>query len=180
MLRDASTWWPAEGWRSAGWPESVGVMMTAYCPSGTKEKAPRTIVGANLTFSAARTSICTTTRSRVATKQVKFPLQDHGDKPTGPHEQHVLRLIISDYRWVANCGTGTLWYEANDMDDKDIASFALLDTLTRWDAPPRWHLAQNPVTTRWCGTRCSRSVGNTTSKLCAKVVERSLTGMLEQ
>jgi hypothetical protein len=54
-----------------------------------------------------------------------FRGQDHEDKPTGPHEQPVLRLIISDYRWVANCGMGTFWHEANDMDDKDIASFAL-------------------------------------------------------
>jgi hypothetical protein len=55
MLRDASTWWPAEGWRSAGWPKSVGVVMAVYCPSGTTEKAPRTIVGANLTLRSIET-----------------------------------------------------------------------------------------------------------------------------
>jgi len=57
---------------------------------------------------------------------------------TGPHEhEHELRLIISGYRWVASSSMGTFWHEASDLlDDKDnIASFALLDTLTRWMLP---------------------------------------------
>jgi hypothetical protein len=50
-----------------------------------------------------------------------------------PHE---LRLIISGCRWVASSSVGSFWYEASDLGPKDVASFALLDTFTRW--LPRW------------------------------------------
>src|ERR1700743_2395483 len=75
-------------------------------------------------------STSTTARSHVVTTQ---QWRDDDDEPdaTGPHEQHELRLIISSYRWMASSNMGTFWHEARDLDDKDIASFALLDTLTR-------------------------------------------------
>jgi hypothetical protein len=70
---------------------------------------------------------------------------------TGQHEhEHELRLIISGYRWVASSKMGTFWHDASDLDDKDdIASFALLDTLTRW-LLPHWqggplHVRTNDV-----------------------------------
>jgi hypothetical protein len=103
----------------------------------------------------ASTSTSTTTRNRVVTTQLGFPWQDDDeDEPeagaiidhsllvalpnnatTEPHE-HELRLIVSGYRWVASSNIGTFWHEASDLDDEDIASFALLDTLTRW--LPHW------------------------------------------
>ena len=80
-------------------------------------------------------SASTSARSRVVPTQLEFPW--HGEaEPTRPHGQHELRLIISNHRWVASCDMGTFWHEANDLDDKAIASFALLDTFTRW--LPHW------------------------------------------
>ena len=92
-------------------------------------------------------STSTSARSRGATSQPEFPWHDEVGS-TGPHEQHELQLIISSHRWVACCNMGTFWHEANDLDDKDIASFALLDTLTRW--LPHWqsgilHIRTNDV-----------------------------------
>jgi len=95
----------------------------------------------------ASASASTTVRSRVVTTQLEVPYDE--DEPTGPHKhEHELRLIISGYRWVASSNIGTFWHEANDLDDKDIASFALLDTLTRW--LPHWqggilHVRTNDV-----------------------------------
>ena len=157
------------------------------------------------------TSISTTVHSRVVSSQFEFPWQDdeddesgmittidHGQPVTllpentntsGPHEYelHELRLIISDYRWVASSNMGTFWHEASDLDDKDIASFALLDTLTRW-LLPHWqggvlHIRTNDV----CILRGIRGdyphsgVWNAVRSLCgqydvelsAEVVERS-------
>jgi hypothetical protein len=94
----------------------------------------------------------------VVSTQFKFPWQDDKDEEpeaittmdhgqpvtllpkntytTGPHEhENEMRLIISGYRWVASSNMGTFWHEASDLDEKDIASFALLDTLTRWLLP---------------------------------------------
>jgi hypothetical protein len=109
---------------------------------------------------------------------------------TGPHKgegEYELRLIISGYRWVASSNMGTFWHEASGLDDKDIASFALLDTLTRW-LLPHWrgsalHIRTNDV----CVLRGIRGdyphsgVWNAVRSLCgqydvelsAKVVERS-------
>lgn len=132
-------------------------------------------------------SASTTARSRFAT-QFEFPWQDLENELTGPHEQqHELRLIISGHRWVASSNIGTFWHEANDLDDKDIASFALLDTLTRW--LPHWrggilHVRTNDV----CALRGIRGayshsgVWHAVWSLCeqydvqlsAKVVEPSL------
>lgn len=104
-------------------------------------------------------STSTTVHSHAVTSktQLEFPWQDDESEPsfnhgqpvaflprnntnaTGPHEHEPeLRLIISGYRWVASSNMGTFWHEASDLgDDKDaIASFALLDTLTRW--LPHW------------------------------------------
>jgi hypothetical protein len=145
-------------------------------------------------------------RSRVVATQLGFPWQgDDEDEPeaiatidrsppvallnnatTGPRE-HELRLIITGYRWVASSDMGTFWHEASDLDDKDIASFALLDTLTRW--LPHWqggilHVRTNDV----CvvrgirGAHCDSSVvwhavrslcGQYDVQLNAKVVEPS-------
>jgi hypothetical protein len=157
----------------------------------------------------ASTSTSTTVHSRVVSTQLEFPWQDdedvttidHGQpvallpksnntNTTGPHE-HELRLIISGYRWVASSNMGTFCHEASDLDDKDIiASFALLDTLTRW-LLPHWqggtlHVRTNDV----CilrgirgGAAYSHSGGtwNAVRSLCeqydvelsAKVVQRS-------
>ena len=164
----------------------------------------------------ASTSTSTTVHSRVVSTQLEFPWQDdeddgpeaittigHGQpvallpkntNTTGPNErEHELRLIISGYRWVASSNMGTFWHEASDLDDKDIASFALLDTLTRW-LLPHWqgsslHVRTNDV----CILRGIRGdyshsgVWNAVRSLCgqydvelsAKVVERpSSSGML--
>ncbi|KAI9507131.1 hypothetical protein F5148DRAFT_1207825 [Russula earlei] len=48
------------------------------------------------------------------------------------HTVHELRLTISGYRWMASSVVGTFRSEARDMEAEDIATFALLDTLTRW------------------------------------------------
>jgi len=104
------------------------------------------------------TSTNTTVHSRVVSTQLEFRSQDDEDDEdeaittidrgepvaflsnttmTGPLVHgHELRLIISGHRWVASSNMGTFWHEASDLDDKDIASFALLDTLTRW--LPHW------------------------------------------
>lgn len=155
-------------------------------------------------------STSTTMHSRVINTQLEFPWQDNEDDQleaittidygqpvtllpknaytTGPHErEHELRLIISGYRWVASSNMGTFWHEASDLDDKDIAPFALLDTLTRW-LLPHWqgstlHVRTNDV----CVLRGIRGdyshsgVWNAVRSLCgqydvelsAKVVERS-------
>ena len=79
----------------------------------------------------------TTRHSHVITTQLDFPWQGEFelDVTAGQHAQHELRLIISGYRWEAHSNMGTFQYEARDLDEKDIASFALLDTLTRWLLP---------------------------------------------
>jgi hypothetical protein len=156
----------------------------------------------------ASTSTSTTMHSRVAGSQFEFQWEDdeddepeaittidHGQPVTllprntstsRPHE-HELRLIISGYRWVASSNMGTFYHEASDLDDKDIASFALLDTLTRW-LLPHWrggalHISTNDV----CVLRGIRGdyshsgAWNAVRSLCgqydvelsAKVVERS-------
>jgi hypothetical protein len=133
----------------------------------------------------------TAVHRRVLSTQLEFPWQDDEPKAittTGPRErEHELRLIISGYRWVASSNMGTFHHEAGDLDDKDIASFALLDTLTRW-LLPHWqggalHVRTNDV----CVLRGIRGdyshsgVWNAVRSLCgqygvelsAKVVERS-------
>jgi hypothetical protein len=146
------------------------------------------------------TSTSTTVHSRVISTQFQFPCQDEEDdyhgqpvafppkntNTTGPHEhEHELRLIISGYRWVASSHMGTFWHEASDLDDKDIAPFALLDTLTRW--LPHWQGGALQVRTNdVCVLRGIRGdyshsgVWNAVRSLCgqydvelsAKVVER--------
>lgn len=93
--------------------------------------------------------------SRAISTQFKFPFQDEVEvestNTTEPHEhehEHELRLIISGYRWAASSNMGTFWHEASDLDNRDIAPFALLDTLTRW--LPHWqggalHVRTNDV-----------------------------------
>ncbi|KAH9957211.1 hypothetical protein BC827DRAFT_715020 [Russula dissimulans] len=49
---------------------------------------------------------------------------------------HHLRLTISGFRWAASSLVGTFRSETSGFDTEDIASFALLDTLTRW--LPHW------------------------------------------
>lgn len=44
---------------------------------------------------------------------------------------HRVQIVITGYQWVVKSPVGTLWYQAGDMDDKDIASFAVIDALTR-------------------------------------------------
>jgi hypothetical protein len=166
----------------------------------------------------ASTSTSTTVHSRVVSTQLGFPWQDDEDDEAGaittidhcqlapvalllknanttrPHEhEHELRLIISGCRWVASSNMGTFWHEASDLDNKDdVASFALLDTLTRW-LLPHWqgttlHVRTNDV----CVLRGIRGdyshsgVWNAVRSLCgqydvelsAKVVERSSSGIL--
>lgn len=150
--------------------------------------------------------------SRVVSTQFEYPWQDdEDDEPgaittidhgqpvtflpkntntTGPHEhehEHELRLIISGYRWVASSNMGTFWHEASDLDEKDITSFALLDTLTRWLLPHRQGGALHVRTNDVCVLRGIRGgyshsgVWNTVRSLCgqynvelsAEVVERS-------
>lgn len=43
---------------------------------------------------------------------------------------HKLHIAINDSHWVAT-GVGTVWYEAQDLEDDDIAAFAVIDALTR-------------------------------------------------
>ena len=169
--------------------------------------------GLGSTHGQASASTSTMVHSRVVRTQPEFPWQDdehdeaeaiatmdHGrlepvarlHKTTGPHE-HELRLIISGYRWVASSNIGTFWHEANDLDDKEnIASFALLDTLTRW-LLPHWqggtlHVRTNDVCV-FRGIRGDYShsgVWNAVRSLCgqydvelsASVVERSSSGIL--
>jgi hypothetical protein len=46
---------------------------------------------------------------------------------------HQLQIAIDNYRyrWAMKAHVGTLWYQAGDLDDNDIASFAVMDALTR-------------------------------------------------
>ena len=146
--------------------------------------------------------------SRVASSQFEFQWQDdEDDEPEAittigygqpvtllskntntsrPHE-HELRQIISGCRWVASSNMGTFYHEASDLDDKDIASFALLDTLTRWLLPHWQGGTLNIRTNDVCVLRGIRGdyshsgVWNAVRSLCgqydvelsAKVVERS-------
>jgi hypothetical protein len=43
---------------------------------------------------------------------------------------HTLRIAITDNHWLAT-GVCTVWYEARDLEDGDIAPFAVIDALTR-------------------------------------------------
>jgi len=45
---------------------------------------------------------------------------------------HKLNIVITDNHWVANGHMGTIWYEAQELEDEDVASFAMIDTLTRF------------------------------------------------
>ncbi|KAI0282910.1 hypothetical protein BC826DRAFT_1179817 [Russula brevipes] len=49
---------------------------------------------------------------------------------------HELRIVVTEDQWVAKCKLGRLWYDASNLADKDVAPFAMLDTLTR--VLPRW------------------------------------------
>lgn len=86
--------------------------------------------------STSTSTSATVHTSRVISTQFKFPFQDDSDENTNttePHgHEHELRLVISGHRWVASSNMGTFWHEASVLDNKDIAPFALLDTLTRW------------------------------------------------
>jgi hypothetical protein len=64
--------------------------------------------------------------------QSKLPEQVH-DSALPVHE---LCIVITGGQWVAKCQLGRLWYDANNLADKDVAPFAMLDTLTR--VLPRW------------------------------------------
>jgi len=84
-------------------------------------------------------------RNRVVATQFEFEvivnhlLALHDPAGTPEHIElpiHDLRLIISGFCWVANSSVGTFRSEASDFDADDVASFALLDTLTRW--LPHW------------------------------------------
>jgi len=58
----------------------------------------------------------------------------HGNVPFTPKPDsaplHKLHIAITDNHWVAT-GVGTVWYEARDLEDEDIAPFAVIDALTR-------------------------------------------------
>ena len=145
-------------------------------------------------------SASTTVHSHMVNTQFEFPWQDDKPEPTinhgqpvtfllknntnasGPHEHEPeLRLIITGYRWVASSNMGTFWHEASDLgDDKDaIASFALLDTLTRW--LPHWqgrgtlHVRTNDV----CVLRGIRGAAASYSHSSVWSVVRSLCGQYD-
>jgi len=157
------------------------------------------------------TSTSATLHTHAITTRLEFPSWHGDDEPgaitTIDHNQPIvpfpnnaattgrgeneLRLIISGYRWVASSNVGTFWHEASDLDDKDIASFALLDTLTRW--LPHWQGGTLRVRTNdVCVLRGIRGayshsgVWHAVQSLCgqydvelsAKVVERSSPGNL--
>jgi hypothetical protein len=104
-----------------------------------------------LDFTHGQAGTSTGTQGRAIAARLQFSWQDDPEaivnklvflrntarppEPTNlfPHE---LRLIISGCRWVASSSVGSFWYEASDLGPKDVASFALLDTFTRW--LPRW------------------------------------------
>jgi hypothetical protein len=44
---------------------------------------------------------------------------------------HPLQIAISNCYWLATGEMGTVWYEAQDLDDGDIPPFAVIDALTR-------------------------------------------------
>jgi len=134
-------------------------LVTYYCNMDTNRSrradnltyevldAAATLCSFKLGSAYEQASTSTSALSRVVPTQLEFPWHDEVD-PTGPREQHELRLIISSHRWVASCNMDTFWHEANDLDDKAIASFALLDTFTRW--LPHWqggilHVRTNDV-----------------------------------
>ncbi|KAI0303695.1 hypothetical protein B0F90DRAFT_1708258, partial [Multifurca ochricompacta] len=59
-------------------------------------------------------------------------------KVVEPDERPVyeLRLVINRDHWAVRSSLGNFWYEAADLDDRNIPCFALLDALTRW--LPHW------------------------------------------
>jgi hypothetical protein len=136
-------------------------------------------------------SASSTTRSnRVITTQLDFPWDDELEPDaTGPHKsQHELRLIISGYRWEAHSNMGTFQHEARDLDEKDIAPFALLDTLTRW-LLPHWrggilHVRTNDVCVLRgiqggdCGSYSG--VWNAVQSLCGQYDVRLSANVVEQ
>jgi hypothetical protein len=44
---------------------------------------------------------------------------------------HKLHIAVSDCYWLSTGEMGTVWYEAQDLDDGDIPPFAVMDALTR-------------------------------------------------
>ncbi|KAI0287714.1 hypothetical protein BC826DRAFT_739786 [Russula brevipes] len=65
---------------------------------------------------------------------------------------HELSIVITEDQWVAKCELGRLWYDANNLADKDVAPFAMLDTLTR--VLPHWsggilHIHTSDVQLLW-------------------------------
>jgi hypothetical protein len=132
----------------------------------------------------------TTQHSHVDTTQLDFPWQDEfePDATAGLRAQHELRLTISGYRWEAHSNMGTFQQEARDLDEKDIAAFALLDSLTRW-LLPHWqggtlHIRTNDV----CVLRGIRGgdygsysgVWNTVRSLCEQYDVRLSANLVEQ
>lgn len=144
-------------------PESFDATTHAQCRCG---------LGSAHGHASTSTGTRTVAHSRVVGTQLGFPWQDDEDEEAGAittidygqlepvallpkdteqhgHE-HELRLIISGCRWVASSSIGSFWHDASDLDNKDdIASFALLDTLTRW-LMPHWqggtlHVRTNDV-----------------------------------
>jgi hypothetical protein len=53
-----------------------------------------------------------------------------------PVPVHQVCIVITGDQWVAKCELGRLWYDANNLAEKHVAPFAILDTLTR--VLPHW------------------------------------------
>jgi hypothetical protein len=69
-----------------------------------------------------------------------------------PVPVHQVCIVITGGQWVAKCELGRLWYDASNLAEKDVAPFAILDTLTR--VLPHWsggilHINTNDVQLLW-------------------------------
>lgn len=62
----------------------------------------------------------------IAVKDRPFP-----EAPVIPEPTRKVQITISGHRWVALTFVGMLWYQAGDLDERDVPSLAVIDTLTR-------------------------------------------------
>ena len=62
----------------------------------------------------------------VAVKDRPFP-----EAPLTPSPPRKVQITITGHRWVALTPVGILWYQAGDLDERDVSSLAVIDTLTR-------------------------------------------------
>ncbi|KAI0290242.1 hypothetical protein BC826DRAFT_553533 [Russula brevipes] len=71
-------------------------------------------------------------------------IESEGTSDSNP--VHKLSIAVREGQWIAQSELGRMWYDASDLADKDVAPFAMLDSLTR--GLPQWSGGILKITTQ--------------------------------